>query len=57
MKIKVWIQSPDNASFNESDIVEVPDNLSDDELEKTAREVALEHVEWGYERVNSDETN
>lgn len=57
MKIRVWIQSPDNVSFDEDDIIEVPDNISNDELEKTAREVALEHIEWGYERVNSDETN
>ena len=52
MKIKVWIQSPDNASFNESDIIEVPDCISDDDLEETAREVALEHIEWGYERCD-----
>lgn len=57
MKIRVWIQSPNNASFNEDDIIEVPDNISNDELEKTAREVALEHIEWGYERVNSDENS
>ncbi|MCC4394432.1 hypothetical protein LMC00_00400 [Limosilactobacillus reuteri] len=24
MKIRVWIQSPNNASFNEDDIIEVP---------------------------------
>lgn len=36
MKIIVWIQLPDNASFNEDDIIEVPDNISDDELEETA---------------------
>ena len=36
MKIRVGIQSPDNASFNEDDIIEVPDNISDDELEETA---------------------
>ena len=52
MKIKVWIQSPDNASCNESDIIEVPDRISDDDLEETAREVALEHIEWGYERCD-----
>lgn len=52
MKIKVWIQSPDNASFNESDIIEVPDCISADDLEETAREVALEHIEWGYERCD-----
>lgn len=57
MKIRVWIQSPDNVSFDEDDIIEVPDNISNDELEKTAREVALEHIEWGYERVNSDENS
>ena len=57
MKIRVWIQSPDNASFNEDDIIEVPDNISNDELEKTAREVALEHIEWGYERVDSNENS
>lgn len=57
MKIKVWIQSPDNASFNESDIIEVPDNISDDELEKVARETAFNHIDWGYERVDSDENS
>lgn len=53
MKIKVWIQSPDNASFNESDIIEVPDNISDDELEKQARQVAFDHIDWGYERLDN----
>lgn len=54
MKIKVWIQSPDNASFNESDIVEVPDNLSDDELEKLTKEIAFDHIDWGYERLDNE---
>jgi hypothetical protein len=49
MKIRVWIQSPDNVSFNEDDIIEAPDNISDDELEKTARETAFDHIDWGYE--------
>ena len=57
MKIRVWIQSPNNASFNEDDIIEVPDNISDDELEETARETAFEHIDWGYERVDSDENS
>lgn len=54
MKIKVWIQSPDNVAFNESDIIEVPDNISDDELEKEARQVAFDHVDWGYERLDNE---
>lgn len=57
MKIRVWISSPENASFKDSDIIDVPDSVSDDELEKTAREIALNHVEWGYERVNSDKNS
>ncbi|VTX54237.1 Uncharacterised protein [Limosilactobacillus oris] len=57
MKIKVWIQSPDNVSFNESDIIEVPDNISDDELEEVARETAFNHIDWGCERVDSDENS
>lgn len=55
MKIKVWIQLPDNVAFNESDIIEVPDNISDDELEKEARQVAFDHVDWGYENQNEME--
>ena len=54
MKIKVWIQSPDNVAFNESDIIEVSDNISDDELEKEARQVAFDHVDWGYERLDNE---
>lgn len=56
MKIRVWIQSPNNASFNEDDIIEVPDNISDDDLEEMARETVFDHIDWGYERVDSDET-
>lgn len=55
MKIRVWIQSPNNASFNKDDIIEVPDNISDNDLEETARETAFGHIDWGYERVDSDE--
>lgn len=53
MKIRVWIQSPNNASFNEDEIIEVPDDISDDELEETA----FDHIDWGYERVDSDENS
>ena len=51
MKIRVWITSPENASFETTDIIEVPNNISDDDLEKTAREVAFDHIDWDYERV------
>ena len=58
MKLRVWIDSPDNASFTQEDYIELPDNLSDDELEETAKQVAMDHIEWGYEKVNdNEETN
>lgn len=57
MKVKVWIQSPDNASFFQSDIIDVPDNISDDELDKECKEVAFDHIDWGYERVTSNENS
>lgn len=53
----MWIQSPNNASFNEDDIIEVPNNISDDDLEEAARETAFEHINWGYERVDSNENS
>lgn len=58
MKLRVWIESSDNASFVQEDYIELPNNLSDDELEEIAKQVAMNHVEWGYERVNDNgETN
>lgn len=58
MKLRVWIESPDNASFTQGDYIEVSDNLSDDELEEIAKRVAMDHIDWGYERVeNNEETN
>lgn len=55
MKLRVWIESPDNASFTQEDYIEVSDNLSDDELEEIAKQVAMDHIEWGYERVDNNE--
>lgn len=55
MKIKIWIESPDNSSFSQEDYIEVSDNLSDDELEEIAKQVAMDHIEWGYERVDNNE--
>lgn len=55
MKLRVWIESPDNVSFVQEDYIELPNNLSDDELEETAKQVAMDHIEWGYEKVNDNE--
>lgn len=58
MKLRVWIESSDNVSFVQEDYIELPDNLSNDELEETAKQVAMDHIEWGYEKVNdNEETN
>lgn len=44
MKLRVWIESPDNSSFSQEDYIELPDNLSDDELEEIAKQVAMAHI-------------
>lgn len=55
MKLRVWIESSDNVSFVQEDYIELPNNLSDDEFEETAKQVAMDHIEWGYEKVNDNE--
>lgn len=49
-KIKVWISSPDNVSFYHEDYFEVTSE-SYDEIERIARMLAFDHIEWGFEEV------
>lgn len=52
-KIRVWICSPDDYLFQNEDYIEVTDEKYD-EIEKIAREVAFEHIEWGFEEVEDE---
>ena len=52
-KIRVWICSPDDYLFQNEDYIEVTDEKYD-EIEKIAREVAFEHIQWGFEEVEDD---
>lgn len=49
-KYRVWISSPDNASFYQEDYFEVT-NESYDEIERIAKEFAFDHIEWGIDEV------
>lgn len=57
MKITVWISSPDNSSFYEKDIIEVPDDATKEQIENEAREVAFDHIGWGYYKTEGAEDN
>ena len=52
MKIRVYWDYPDFYTSGENDYedVEMPDNASEEELEKAAAETALEHFEWSWEK-------
>lgn len=37
------------------EIIEVPDNISEDELEELAKETALNKIDWCYEKIEEGE--
>ncbi|WP_176719265.1 hypothetical protein [Levilactobacillus brevis] len=50
IKIDVW-SSPQLAGVEWHDAIELPANATQAEIEKAAKEAALEHFEWGYDIV------
>ncbi|MEF7407947.1 hypothetical protein V4W88_08250 [Pediococcus acidilactici] len=52
-KVRVWISSPDNVSFYHEDYFEVTSE-NYDEIERIAKEIAFEHIEWGFEEVKDE---
>jgi len=50
IRLDVWSSCRDvHAEWH--DIVEVPDNATEKEIEATARETAHQHFEWGYDII------
>lgn len=52
-KYKAWISSPDDYSFQFEEYFEVTSE-SYDEIERIAKEIAFEHIEWGFEEVEDE---
>ncbi|KID42951.1 hypothetical protein [Levilactobacillus brevis] len=50
IKIDVW-SSPQLAGVEWHDTIELPANATQTEIDKAAKEVAFEHLEWGYDIV------
>lgn len=48
IKIDVWSE-PDIAGVVWHDIIEIPADSTDEEIESAAKEVAHQHFEWGYD--------
>ena len=55
MKIKVWAKT-DVVGSKTEDIIELPEYLTEDEINEEAHDYIFNFVEWGWERV-SDEDN
>jgi len=50
IKLDVWSSCSDvNAEWH--DIIEIPDNATEKEIESAARETAHQHFEWGYDVI------
>lgn len=53
MKIRVYWDYPDFYTNSEDtyEDVEVDDNATEDEIEQVAKEIALEHFEWSWDKI------
>lgn len=53
MKIRVYWDYPDFYTNSEDtyEDVEVDNNATDDEIEQVAKETALEHFEWSWDKL------
>ncbi|AFU63171.1 hypothetical protein 8014-B2_00104 [Lactobacillus phage ATCC 8014-B2] len=52
IKLDVWSSCSDvNAEWH--DIIEIPDNATEKEIESAARETAHQHFEWGYDIIKN----
>lgn len=50
IKLDVWSSCWDvNAEWH--DVIEIPDDATEKEIEVTARETAHQHFEWGYDII------
>ncbi|WP_179136651.1 hypothetical protein [Levilactobacillus brevis] len=50
IKIDVWSE-PGIGGITWHDIIEMPADSTDEEIESAAKEAAHEHFEWGYDIV------
>lgn len=52
MKISVWLSADGGNDVYEN--IEIPDDATDDEIEKEAREAIFNHVSWGWFPLEED---
>lgn len=50
MRIRFWV-STDIVGSTVEDEIELEDNLSEDEIYDEAYDAVMDHVEWGYEKI------
>lgn len=58
MKIRIYWEYPDFYISPYEDTyedIQVSDNYTNDEIEKLAKEIALEHFGWSWERLEEED--
>lgn len=56
MKIKVWLETG-LAGISFEDEFEISDDATEKEIEATAKEIAFDRIDWGYEVEDRPTTN
>lgn len=54
MKIKVWAKT-DVVGSKTEDTIELPEHLTEDEINEEAHDYIFNFVEWGWERVSDED--
>ena len=54
MKVELYVHTGFDAATHRK-IVEVPDDISDDDLDEWAEDYCFERVEYGWKKLNGEE--
>lgn len=54
MKVHVWIRT-DVVGSEVEDTIELDDNLTDEEIEREARDYIFNFIEWGWMKVEESQ--
>lgn len=54
MKVHVWIRT-DVVGSEVEDTLELDDNLTDEEIEREARDYIFNYIEWGWMKVEESQ--
>lgn len=50
MKVRVWVCT-DVVGSKTEDVIELPDEMTEEEIEKEAYDYIMDFIDWGYKKV------